>query len=409
MTSFRWVTFAALVSFGAAALVWSATTNSSTGSHLGISTLSNPATPGSIAPNLTKAPGDRVILSWLEPSGSALVLKFAVRDGDSWGPTHRVIARQNFDRYAEAPPWVTMFDNGTLIAVWGEEFPTGGRWPGSYLYTAVSRDGGKVWSQPHTIHSDRSKSEHSFASVAPRTADSVLVIWLDARDDASQHRYHLMSREIDSSGVARNERMIDDDVCTCCPTSLARMGSDIFAAYRDHTSQDIRDIGVAREHDGSWIQPAIIHPDGWHINACPVNGPALTVDGDSLIAAWYTAANGKPAVNLALSRDLGKSFLALTEVDRLLDVDKPIGRVAIASLSNHHILLAWLHDHDGASELLAAASALDRPVSKPSIVGHGNSRSLGYPRIQALGNSAILSWGGSGDEKIVRTALISQF
>jgi hypothetical protein len=302
-----------------------------------------------------------------------------------------------------------MLDNGALIATWGEETPTGGQWPGSYLYSAASRDGGTVWPEPRLVHSDRSKSEHSFASVAPFASDSALVIWLDARDYATQHRYRLMSAEVDASGAVRNEQTIDNDVCTCCPTSLARIGADLFAAYRDHTSQEIRDIGIAREHGGSWSQPAIIHPDGWHINACPVNGPALTGDGDFLIAAWYTAANGRPVINLASSKDLGKRFLAPMEIDGSSHQGKPIGHVAAISVSRHRVLLAWLDERDPSAGLMTTISDINGPAGKPVIVSRGNGRSLGYPRIQAIGNIAILSWGGSGDEKMVRTALVSQF
>jgi hypothetical protein len=75
--------------------------------------------------------------------------------------------------------------------VWAQKLKGTAKWPGNYLYTAASQDGGKTWSPPATIHSDDSNSEHSFSSIAATGRDRATVIWLDARDYESQHRYRL--------------------------------------------------------------------------------------------------------------------------------------------------------------------------------------------------------------------------
>ena len=53
--------------------------------------------------------------------------------------------------------------------------------------------------------------------------------------------------------------------------------------------------------------------DGWKIDACPVNGPAVAAAADTVVVAWFTAAD-MPRVRLAYSRDGGRSFAAPIEV-----------------------------------------------------------------------------------------------
>jgi hypothetical protein len=153
-----------------------------------------------------------------------------------------VVIRKNFDKYPEAPPWVLMLPNRSLIAVWAEQLPPGkGKWPGNYLLSAASSDGGKNWSQPLVVHSDRTDGEHSFGSLAPQDDRHAAIVWLDSRDYQSKHTYRLMSAVISSSGSVSGENTVDDDRCTCCPTALINAPQGLIAAYRNHTSKEIRD------------------------------------------------------------------------------------------------------------------------------------------------------------------------
>src|SRR6476646_8491462 len=123
--------------------------------ELAVERLANPAASGSIAPNMTQAPDGQIILSWLEPVGNGLTLRFASRDAHGWSPAQTIVAGKDFGKYSEAPAWVLRLPSGPLVAVWAEELPTTERWAGNYLYSAVSRDQGKTWSQPAVVHSDR--------------------------------------------------------------------------------------------------------------------------------------------------------------------------------------------------------------------------------------------------------------
>jgi hypothetical protein len=80
--------------------------------------------------------------------------------------------------------------------------------------------------------------------MAPVGPDRALAVWLDARDYEAKHRYRLMSAIVDSKGIVSDERTVDEDTCTCCPTALVTTPALAIAAYRAHNSGEIRGASV---------------------------------------------------------------------------------------------------------------------------------------------------------------------
>ena len=376
--------------------------------ELSVQILRNPAASGSITPNETATPDGNVLVSWVEPATDAMALRFAVRGAQDWSAPQTIVARDNFDKYAEAPPWVLMLPNRGLLAVWSERLPLvkGNKWAGNYLYTAASSDQGKTWTQPTIVHSDRTDGEHSFTSLAMRDDNHATIVWLDARDYETKHVYRLMSAVIASSGVVSDEQTLDDDVCTCCPTSLVRTSTGFVAAYRNHTSDEIRDIYTVREDGGKWQAGKSLHNDGWHINGCPVNGAALAQRENEIAVAWYTGIEENASLQVAFSNDRGATFPTVRKLDAGGGEAQPIGRPAIAFLGPDDALVTWLTREHGVSRLVAAqVSSHDSKLHRIEIA-QGTTDGLGYPRMQLIGPDAMVSWGGAGETKQVNTALL---
>jgi len=372
------------------------------------SEISNPAVAGSLAPSLSATPQGQVILSWLEPSGPDLALRFAIRSERGWSAVQTVIRRPDFDVYAEAPPAVLKLRNGAFLAVWAQKRHGTGKWPGNYLYTAASWDGGKAWSFPLRIHSDASDSEHSFSSIAATGADRATAIWLDARDYQAGHHYRLMSALLTSTGEVKDERTIDKDVCTCCPTAFVSTVSGGVAAYRGHNLQEIRDIKVSRLADGIWQSSHTVHDDEWQINGCPVNGPALSANGRHLAALWFTAVGDTPQVKLAFSEDAGATFRLPVILDSPRNAARPVGHVAITLLEDGSALAAWLRQASSEAEIVVQPVTNGESQALPQVLASGATKDLGYPRMQLLRESVMISWGGSGDLKSVKTAILGK-
>lgn len=397
-----------LASLAAILLVSACVTSCRRPEGISVEPLANPAIPGSMTPNETATADGQIILSWLEPVNNALALRFATRSAQVWSAPQTIVTRNNFDRYAEAPPWVLSLPNQSLLAVWSERLPLvqGNKWAGNYLYTAASSDQGKTWTQPTIVHSDRTDGEHSFASLAMRDDNHATIVWLDARDYKTKHTYRLMSAVIGSSGAVSDEQTVDDDVCTCCPTSLVRTSTGFVAAYRNHTSDEIRDIYTVREDGGKWQAGKSLHNDGWHINGCPVNGAALAQRQNEIAVAWYTGMEEKASVQVAFSNDGGATFPTVRRIDAASGEEQPIGRPAIAFLGPGDALVTWLTREHGVSRLVAAqVRSRDSELHRIEIA-QGTTDGLGYPRMQLIGRDAMVSWGGAGETKRVNTALL---
>jgi hypothetical protein len=177
--------------------------------------------------------------------------------------------------------------------------------------------------------------------IAP--GDSVRAAWLDGRHMTagdSGHGKGAMSMQ--SVSVARAalgiEQPLDLRTCDCCQVASTVAASGPVVAYRGHTAENIRDISTTRTVAWSWSQPRVVHADHWHIEACPVNGPALAARGDTVAIAWFTGAQDTARVRVAFSVDGGQRFGAPVRVDG----GAPAGRVGISLDENGDALVSWL-------------------------------------------------------------------
>ena len=104
-------------------------------------------------------------------------------------------------------------------------------------------------------------------SLAAAGEETPAVLWLDGRDDKVQHRYHLMTAAI--GATVEQQKMVDDDVCTCCPTALVRTERGLLAAYRDHTADNIE---ASASYAASMAngRALAVSQDHWRINGCPL-------------------------------------------------------------------------------------------------------------------------------------------
>ena len=109
-------------------------------------------------------------------------------------------------------------------------------------------------------------------------------------------------------------------------------------AFRNRTADEIRDIYVSRLVDGRWTEPAAVHNDNWKIAACPVNGPALSARGESVVIAWFTGVHDQDQVFAAFSRDSGKNFSAPTKVHD----EGAVGSVDVELLENGSAVVSWI-------------------------------------------------------------------
>jgi hypothetical protein len=216
----------------------------------------------------------------------------------------------------------------------------------------------------------------------------------------------LATRTIGPRGELGQEVTLDERVCDCCPTDAVRLEDDtVVVVYRDRGEDELRDIGLVRGHPedpSSWSTPRIVHPDGWIMPGCPVNGPAVAANGQRVGVAWFTlGATGRPRVLAALSADGGATFAAPLEIDE----GDPIGRVDVAFVpvpdsEDDALLVTWLEQTDEGAEWCArtlspGANALG-PVLAVAEAAPG--RESGALRIARSETGAWAVWTDTGSD-----------
>src|SRR5215470_5221950 len=300
-----------------------------------VNELKSPAPPDSGQPNLAVGADGRVLLSWIEPGQpNGYVLRFSARGAQGWSAPKTIARGSNWFVSDADVPSMAILSDGTLAADWFVK--PAGVGPESEAYDinlSFSKDGGATWSKPMMPHHDAKKRQHGFVSLMPTADAKLAAIWLDGRNMASEEEgdMALMYTTIAPNGTVAPEVQIDNRACECCKTSMAATTpGGLIAVYRDRSNKEIRDIAVTRFVNGKWSAPQIVSNDGWEIDGCPINGPAVSSNGKNVAIAWFTAPDDKPQVNLMMSVDTGKSFGKKIRVD----AGNPAGRTEVLSLAS---------------------------------------------------------------------------
>lgn len=373
--------------------------------------LASPAGPGSAEPHLSRGSNGTVVLSWLEPEGSAVALRYSALAGDNWEPAQTVARGEDwFVNWADFPS-VTPITDDLWAAHWLAKRPGG-----TYAYDvamALSTNGGQSWGEPLTPHTDNTRTEHGFVSLFP-WRDAVGALWLDGRNTVAEGQdadggHHgaggmtLRSAVLGPNQVVSKGELVDDLVCDCCQTDIAITDTGPVAVYRNRTRQEIRDIYVARNVDDQWLPGKAVADDGWEISGCPVNGPAIAAHGVNVAVAWFTAANESSRVRLARSTDGGASFALPIDID----IERPIGRVDVEWLDGDDTVVSWLRKgSDGQGELAIQVVTAAGELGDAQVVATMSTvRLSGFPQMTRDGDRLIFAWTAiSNEESKLETA-----
>jgi hypothetical protein len=372
------------------------------GAPLTLEEIALPSPPGSGMPQIT-ATGDRAILSWLEIAPAGATLKFAERTANGWSEPRTVASGTDWFVNAADVPSVLRLGDGTLAAHWLTE--TDPHREAYDVHLAFSHDGGRTWTPPTSPHHDGTRTQHGFVSLFELPGSRLGLAWLDGRqtDNPENDNMSVRAAVFDRRDTQISEALVDDRVCDCCPTSAAATSSGPLIAYRDRSGDEIRDITVSRlEHD-KWSPPRIVHDDGWKIEACPVNGPALAADGRHVAIAWFTAAGDQGRAFAAFSEDAGDTFGAPIRVDD----EGSTGRVGVALTDDGSAIVSWMQlvDKRATLRFRRVARTGGRGPAQNVHTTEG-SRPTGYPRLVRRGSEILFAWTEQRGEEptTVRTA-----
>lgn len=372
-------------------------------------------------PNLHISKEGKAFLSWVEYLNDTTdVLAFSTLETNTWSAPKIVAKGSNwFVNWADFPSLVTANNNSNhLTAHWLQKSATG-----TYDYDvriAQSLDGGKKWNPSFIPHTDGISAEHGFVSMIPIEQDKIFATWLDGRytktenhSDGHDHEGQggamtLRGAFFDQQGTLTGDIELDNKVCDCCSTSAAYTKNGVIVVYRDRSAEEIRDISVVRQIGQDWTRPRNLHADNWEIAGCPVNGPKVIADGGNKVAvAWYTMANNKPQVKVAVSSDAGANFSEPIQIDD----GNPLGRVDLV-FDNNRLIVSWLEntENENAAIRVAKIESNGQIVQKMTVTKTSSARSSGFPIMEKMGNQLLMAWTEILDEEentTVRTAIVN--
>ena len=375
---------------------------------LTVEPLETPAAAGSSGPQLTVSERGPLV-SWVEQNDEKTTLKFAERNALGWSEPRVAASGTDWFVTDADTPAVIRLSSGALVASWMQS--SSDEFEASNLRLSYSTDEGKTWSRSLLPHHDGTITQHAFASLFEIPGQGLGVVWLDGRQTVTNRESGPMSirfASYDAQWKQRADTLIDAKVCDCCTTSVALTTDGLITAFRNRTDEEIRDIYVSRLEGDKWTEGKPVHDDGWHVTACPVNGPVVSAVGRDVAISWFTTHDDQGQAFAALSSDAGRTW---TNPIRL-DEAGSLGHVDVEMLEDGSALATWEEFADKRGQF--RARRVEKSGAKsPAIViaGASGGRVSGVPRLARLGNQLVFAWterpekGGSGTVKTATATL----
>lgn len=367
-----------------------------------LQSLDPPAVAGAMAPRFWKGK-EGLHLSWLEPAEPGVEpkaarlwrLQLSTLKSGSWSAPRTVTTSSSFFRNWADTPGVAETTGGLLAAHWLERLGDSTYAYGVELGRAPAA--GSAFEPLGLLHEDASPTEHGFVSWVPE-GEGLRAFWLDGREMAGEEEgedapaagsMQLRTALLGADGKAGASELVDDRVCECCQTDAAATASGPMVVYRNRGADEVRDIELRRREGAGWSAPTLVAEDGWKIPGCPVNGPAVAAHGDEVLVLYFTGAQERPRVQLAVSPDGGKHFGPPV----LIGDEGPLGRVDLAMAVDGTAWMSWLERTPEGGRLQLRCRQPDGRLAPPrSLANNSGQRSAGVPRIQVLGDDLLVTW-----------------
>lgn len=225
---------------------------------------------------------------------------------DEQGITHLVFGQDSLLYYATARAYSTDFSRPTIIAnlpglvAGAKRGPQIGVTEQYVVITAANRAGdlfayslnrqtGK-WSKAVRINDVPEIAKEGFHALAGASANTFHAAWLDLRSDK---RNKLVGASSPDGGRTWSANQViyrspSGTICECCKVSMTAKANQVYIQFRNWLDGS-RDLYLAHSTDGgqTYATPQKLGADTWKLNACPMDGGAVTLTAGGLpLTVW---------------------------------------------------------------------------------------------------------------------------
>lgn len=201
-----------------------------------------------ICPYLTQDNEGNPVLCWVQAQDSAdtYLLTYAVSKdgGKTFSEPKAIPTTKGVYPHEENLSKILYKENGDMLAMFAVSSPNSENSYAGLVFYTQSFDGGQTWSEPRQL------AENAENIVDERYFDMTLLpdgeiaaIWLDSRKDTDKEGSSLYYASTRGREGFANEKVIDQQLCQCCRTALyVDEAGKLHAAYRGILNDSIRDM-----------------------------------------------------------------------------------------------------------------------------------------------------------------------
>jgi hypothetical protein len=277
-------------------------------------------------------------------SGTSIYFTSSSDQGQSWKAPVKVAEATTLALGRHRGPRIAILENGALVisAVVGGA----GTKQADTLTAFRSLDSGKTWTRGGVINDVPQSAREGLHAMAAPDGRSLFAVWLDLRAKGTQ----LYGAKSTDGGVTWSKNVAvyaspGGTICQCCHPSLTVDSSGRIWAMWRNVIDGSRDFYVTNSVDGVHFDEARKLGEGtWKLDACPMDGGGLAVDGGKVTSAW---------------RREGDIFLSEPGVtERRIGAGKD---VALARTNKRDTYLIWTRD--GGIQALTPKSGRPIPIA----------------------------------------------
>lgn len=271
-------------------------------------------------------------------------------------------------------------------------------------YIVRSFDGGASFSAPFAVE-DIADSISRFPTVTVNASGNPVVGFMKFNADFLDSRWSVaVSNDYGSTFFVdvRASGYEEDEVCDCCPGSLAIADNTIAMLYRNN-KDNYRNMwaGISTNHGISFPAGFPVDDTNWTLNICPSSGPDGVIIADTLYTVFMSGASGANRVYLSttsLSNPESSSTKLLAEdIADLNSQNYP--RIA------HHdsaVAIVWKQvvDNDAQIAFLYKDKLQDGFPQAAEVIASSTSNNLTNPDVVVSNGKVHVVWQNNADNTI---------